>query len=61
MAGGRRAPYAANVGLPRDPRLVGQFVPPPVGEDLPFTGMWGVYVRADGGIFGSDPASGLWT
>jgi hypothetical protein len=45
---------------PRDPRLVGQFVPPPMGEDLPFTGMWGVYVRADGVIFGSDAASGLW-
>ncbi|MGH3022326.1 MAG: PA domain-containing protein [Gaiellaceae bacterium] len=45
---------------PRDPRLVGQFVPPPVGEDLPFTGMWGVYVRSDGVVFGSDLGSGLW-
>ncbi len=45
---------------PRDPRLVGQFVPPAVGEDLPFTGMWGVFVRADGVIFGSDMGSGLW-
>ncbi len=44
---------------PRDPRLVGQFVPPPV-EDLPFSGMWGVFVREDGIVFGSDTGSGLW-
>jgi hypothetical protein len=45
---------------PRDPKFVGQFVPPPAGEDLPFTGMWGVFIREDGVIFGSDAASGLW-
>jgi len=28
--------------------------------DEPHTGMWGVYVRADGVIFGSDSGSGLW-
>jgi hypothetical protein len=45
---------------PGDPKMVGQFVPPPTGEDLPFTGMWGVVIRADGVIFGSDLGSGLW-
>jgi hypothetical protein len=45
---------------PRDPRMVGQFVPPPSGAELSFFGMWGVYVRADGIVFGSDIGSGLW-
>ncbi len=45
---------------PGDPRMVGQFVPPPSGEDLPFFGMWGVVIREDGVVFGSDLGSGLW-
>jgi hypothetical protein len=44
---------------PRDPKLVGQFVP--YGESLfPVPSVWGVAVRADGVIFASDMGSGLW-
>ncbi len=46
---------------PADPVLVGQFVPPLESFDgLPYTGMWGVYVREDGVIFASDFVTGLW-
>jgi hypothetical protein len=46
---------------PADPVMVGQFVPPLTEiEDFPYTGMWGVAIREDGVIFGSDFMSGLW-
>jgi len=46
---------------PADPVLVGQFVPPLESFDgLPYTGMWGVFVREDGVIFASDFVTGLW-
>jgi hypothetical protein len=45
---------------PGDPRKVGQFVPPAAVGDIPFTGMWGVFVRRDKVVFGSDMGTGLW-
>ena len=44
----------------RDPEMVGQFVPPPPDFEFSYNGMWGVYVREDGIVFGSDIGSGLW-
>ncbi len=44
---------------PRDPRMVGQFVP--TGESSwPYPSVWGVAIRSDGLIFASDMGSGLW-
>jgi hypothetical protein len=45
---------------PGDPRMVGQFVPPAAGVEFEYNGMWGVFVRKDGVVFGSDIGSGLW-
>jgi hypothetical protein len=44
---------------PRDPKMVGRFVAPLSGE-FSLGGIWGVYVRGDGVVFGSDMGSGLW-
>lgn len=50
---------------PRDPRLVGQFVPEGAPSHVDFIpsgvpNVWGVAVRPDGVIFASDLNSGLW-
>jgi hypothetical protein len=54
--------------FPRDPVLVGQFVPPPGSSSVPFLDgrveVWGVVVREepDGAptVFASDMNTGLW-
>ena len=45
---------------PRDPELVGQFVPGGVPSTWDGPSVWGVAPRSDGVIFASDMGSGLW-
>ena len=45
---------------PRDPELVGQFIPGGVESTWDGPSVWGVAPRSDGVIFASDMGSGLW-